>query len=193
MPPSNSRTLGAGRRAASWCAVTSLPLTTFARSTASPAPPPPRTAYDLGRRLPLETAVIRMDALLNATTATPQCVEDIARCHRGARGIRRLRTALDLVDGGAESPQETRLRLLLVQSGLPRPVTQIPVTNSQGRVVRRIDMGWREWKVGAEYDTDERSREEYSTPSSTSPTPTTTRTTSSAWSSLLRRGGRSCE
>ena len=28
---------------------------------------PARTAYDLGRRLPLETAVIRIDALLNAT------------------------------------------------------------------------------------------------------------------------------
>ena len=111
-----------------------------------------RTAYDFGRRLPLETAVIRMDALLNATAATPQSVEDIARYRRGARGIRRLRTALDLVDAGAESPQETRLRLLLVQSGLPRPVTQIPVTNAQGRVVRRIDMGWLDWKVGAEYD-----------------------------------------
>ena len=111
-----------------------------------------RTAYDFGRRLPLETAVIRIDALLNATKATPLSVEDVARCHPGARGIRRLRTALDLVDGGAESPQETRLRLLLVQSGLPRPVTQIPVTNERGRVVRRIDMGWSEWMVGAEYD-----------------------------------------
>jgi hypothetical protein len=111
-----------------------------------------RTAYDLGRRLPLETAVIRIDALLNATKSTPSAVEDIARCHRGARGIRRLRRALDLVDAGAESPQETRLRLLFVQSGLPRPVTQIPVKNARGRVVRRIDMGWPEWKVGAEYD-----------------------------------------
>ena len=111
-----------------------------------------RTAYDLGRRLPLETAVIRVDALFNATAATPRSVDDIARCHSGARGIRRLRTALDLVDAGAESPQETRLRLLLVQSGLLRPVTQIPVTNEQGRVVRRIDMGWPEWMVGAEYD-----------------------------------------
>ena len=111
-----------------------------------------RTAYDFGRRLPLENAVIRIDALLNATAATPRSVEDIARSHPGARGIRRLWTALDLVDAGAVSPQETRLRLLLVQSGLPRPVTQIPVCNERGRVVRRIDMGWPEWMVGAEYD-----------------------------------------
>jgi hypothetical protein len=111
-----------------------------------------RTAYDLGRRLPLENAVIRIDALLNATAATRRSVHDICQCHAGARGVRRLRTALDLVDAGAESPQETRLRLLLVQSGLPRPATQIPVTNQWGRVVRRIDMGWQEWMVGAEYD-----------------------------------------
>jgi very-short-patch-repair endonuclease len=112
----------------------------------------PRTAYDLGRRLPLETAVIRIDALLNATGATPRSVEDVAQYHLGARGTRRLRTAMSLVDAGAESPQETRLRLLLVKSGLPRPVTQIPVTNRRGRVVRRIDMGWPEWMVGVEYD-----------------------------------------
>ena len=111
-----------------------------------------RTTYDLGRRLPLEAAVIRIDALLNATSATPQSVLGIVEFHPGARGIRRLQTAMSLADPGAESPQETRLRLLLVESRLPRPVTQIPVTNDHGRVVRRIDMGWPEWKVGAEYD-----------------------------------------
>jgi len=106
----------------------------------------PRTAYDLGRRLPLDTAVIRIDALLNATGYAVPAVAEIAARYPGARGIRRLRSALELVDPGAESPQETRLRLLLVRSGLPRPVTQIRV----GR--RRIDMGYPEWLVGVEYD-----------------------------------------
>lgn len=108
---------------------------------------PERTAFDLGRRLPLDTAIIRIDALLNATPgAKPAGVAGIAGRYPGARGIRRLRTALDLVDSGAESPRETRLRLLLVRAGLPRPVTQIPV----GR--RRIDMGWPDCLVGVEYD-----------------------------------------
>ena len=57
-----------------------------------------------------------------------------------------------MVDGGAESPQETRLRLVLVRAGLPQPVTQIPVADRWGRVVRRIDMGWPQWQVGVEYD-----------------------------------------
>jgi hypothetical protein len=112
-----------------------------------------RTAYDLGRRLvPLERAVVGIDALLKATRVPASAVGAIASRYPGARGIRHLREALDLVDAGAESPQETRLRLLLVLSGLPQPVTQIAVRDQYGRIVRRIDMGWPQWMVGVEYD-----------------------------------------
>ena len=112
----------------------------------------PRTAYDLGRHLTGDSAIIRIDALMKTTKVSIAQVHSIAARYPGARGMRRLRTALDLVDGGAESPQEMRLRLLLVRSGLPRPVTQIPVTDDRGRVVRRIDMGYPECMVGVEYD-----------------------------------------
>jgi hypothetical protein len=111
-----------------------------------------RTAYDIGRHTRADTSIIRIDSLLNATRCTVTDVASIAARYPGARGIRQLRAALDLADDGAESPQETRLRLLLVRSGFPRPVTQIPVTNQWGRVVRRIDMGWPEEMVGVEYD-----------------------------------------
>jgi very-short-patch-repair endonuclease len=107
---------------------------------------PARTAYDIGRRVPGDAAIIRVDALLNATRCKIEDVARIAERYPGARHIRRLHGVLDLADGGAESPKETELRLLLVRGGLPRPVTQIRV----GR--RRIDMGWPEWKVGVEYD-----------------------------------------
>ena len=56
------------------------------------------------------------------------------------------------MDGGAESPQETRLRLALINAGLPRPETQIEFRDRYGRVRVRVDMGWREWKVAVEYD-----------------------------------------
>jgi very-short-patch-repair endonuclease len=112
---------------------------------------PARTAYDIGRRVPGDTAIIRIDALLNATRCSVAEIERIADRYPGARGIRRLRTALDLADGGAESPKETELRLLLVRDGLPRPVTQIHVVK-QGHKPRRIDVGWPHWKVGVEYD-----------------------------------------
>jgi hypothetical protein len=107
-----------------------------------------RTAFDIGRRLPVAGAVPILDALLNATGAKPADVIAVADRHPGARGVRRLRAAVELADGGAESPQETRVRLLLVGAGLPKPETQI-----EFRDLRiRIDMGWREWKVAVEYD-----------------------------------------
>jgi hypothetical protein len=113
---------------------------------------PARTCYDVSRRIPKDEGIIRTDAILNATNCSIADVMAIAARYPGARGMRQLRATLDLVDGGAESPQETRLRLLLVRDGLPRPVTQIPVRNDRGRVVRRIDMGWPQWMVGVEYD-----------------------------------------
>ncbi|AFM15399.1 cullin, a subunit of E3 ubiquitin ligase [Mycolicibacterium chubuense NBB4] len=123
------------------CLVQSIDCTTVAR-----------TAFDIGRRLPGDEAVIRIDALLNATRLPLAEVSRIGARHPGARGIRSFRAAIGLVDGGAESPQETRVRLLLMRKGLPRPDTQIPVVNDYGRVVRRIDMGWPQFCVGVEYD-----------------------------------------
>ena len=56
------------------------------------------------------------------------------------------------MDSGADSPQETRTRLLLIAAGFPSPQTQILVCDQFGYFIGRIDMGWRQWKVGVEYD-----------------------------------------
>jgi hypothetical protein len=107
-----------------------------------------RTAFDIGCGLPVAKAVPILDALLNATNVKPADITAVADRHSGARCIRRLRAALELADGGAESPQETRVRLLLVGAGLPRPETQIEFRDLH----IRVDMGWREWKIAVEYD-----------------------------------------
>jgi hypothetical protein len=118
-----------------------------------PATTPARTAFDLGRRSGLETAVIRLDALAN-TTRLQRCeLEALIDRHRGVRGLVQLREAVDLMDSGAESPQETRTRLVLIDAGLPRPMTQIIVRgNFGGRKYAKVDMGYEEFKVGVEYD-----------------------------------------
>ncbi len=113
---------------------------------------PARTAFDLGRRKGLTAAAIRLDALMHATEVKAADVELLADRHRGARGLVQLRRVLHLADGGAESPYETKTRLVLVGGGLPRPDTQIEVLNEWGAVMARIDMGWEEWKVGVEFD-----------------------------------------
>lgn len=117
-----------------------------------PVTTPARTAFDIGRVSTLENAVVRLDALRNATAVSVAAVASVADRHRGARGSVQLRRALALSDAGAESPQETRTRLLLVNAGLPRPETQIDVRDVSGRFVARLDMGWPEASVAVEFD-----------------------------------------
>ncbi|BCI54742.1 hypothetical protein NIIDNTM18_40200 [Mycolicibacterium litorale] len=113
-----------------------------------------RTAFDVGRCASLDDAVANLDALGNATRFRAADVLDLAERHRGARRIRRLRTALELYDPRAESPRETWLRLLLIRAGYPRPRTQIPVLRADGRSKYYLDMGWEEQMVAVEYDGD---------------------------------------
>ena len=113
---------------------------------------PARTAFDLGRRKGFTSAVIRLDALMQATGVKVAEVELVAEVHRGARGLVQLLRAVAVANAGAESPYETRTRLALLTGGLPRPQTQIKVRDDYGCVFARIDMGWEEWKVGVEFD-----------------------------------------
>lgn len=113
---------------------------------------PERTAFDLGRRGSLGEAVARLDALGNATEVKAVDVLELAERHRHVRGLRQLEAALDLYDPGAESPQETRLRLMIVDAGYPRPQTQIPVLGANGQPRYYLDMGWEEHMLAVEYD-----------------------------------------
>ena len=111
---------------------------------------PERTAFDIGRRKPHRTAVARLDALARATGLKRDGVMSIAHRHVGARGLRNLETALELVDAGAQSPKETYLRLLLIDGGFPRPQTQIAVQTDD--TTYYLDMGWPDLMVAVEYD-----------------------------------------
>lgn len=113
---------------------------------------PARTAFDVGRRLPLVEGVQRIDALMNATGVKIADIEDVVALHPGVRGLAQLGRTLTFVDGGAESPYESLTRLLLMQAGFPRPETQIEVYDEYGQLFARIDMGWREYCVGVDFE-----------------------------------------
>lgn len=116
---------------------------------------PARTALDLARRCRLGVAVTAIDALVQATDVKMADVDLLIDRYRGRRCMRAARLALDLVDGGAQSPKETWLRLLLIRAGFPRPRTQIPVRNEWGWADAYLDMGWEDIKVAAEYEGDQ--------------------------------------
>ena len=113
---------------------------------------PARTAFDLARHLPRDVAVVHLDALSAATGLTAAQVTPLIDRHKGTRRVRQCQTALSLMDGGAQSPKESWLRLVLIDAGLPRPVTQIRVTD--GHRMAYLDMGWEEPMVALEYDGD---------------------------------------
>jgi hypothetical protein len=117
-----------------------------------PVTTPARTAFDLGRRYGVTLAVIRLDALMQATAVKPAEIEELVDRHPGTRGIAQLREAISLSDAGAESPQETRTRLVLTSAGLRPERTQIEVYDNYGSFVARVDMGWPQWRVAVEYD-----------------------------------------
>jgi hypothetical protein len=116
---------------------------------------PERTAFDIGRRGAVHSAVVRLDALARATGFKVDDVLRVARCHPRSPGLRRLETALELVDPGAQSPRESYLRLLLIDAGFPRPQTQIPVLGVDGIPLAYLDLGWEENLVAVEYDGDQ--------------------------------------
>ncbi|MCW2513276.1 MAG: hypothetical protein JWR11_2318 [Mycobacterium sp.] len=115
---------------------------------------PERTAFDIGRRGRLGTAVACLDSLAAATRFAVDDVAAMAIEHRGARGLPQLRRALRLMDAGAESPKETWLRLLLIEADYPPPRTQIPVLSPDGQRRYYLDMGWEDLKLAVEYDGD---------------------------------------
>ncbi|GAB3012774.1 hypothetical protein [Mycobacterium bourgelatii] len=117
-----------------------------------PVTTPERTAFDIGRRGSIGRAVARLDALAAAVDFKVRDVEELAGNHRHTRGLRQLEKTLDLVDGGAQSPKETWLRLLLIEAGFPKPRTQIPVLGPDGCPKYFLDMGWEDMMVAAEYD-----------------------------------------
>jgi hypothetical protein len=111
---------------------------------------PEATAVRLAGHLPLEDAVVTVDRLIATRGLDLQNIRALAG-RQWAPAPRAPAPPAALADGLTESPQETRLRLLIGRSGLPQPVAQYRVRHD-GRVVARVDFAWPDRKVALEYD-----------------------------------------
>ncbi|ULE33936.1 type IV toxin-antitoxin system AbiEi family antitoxin [Mycobacterium sp. IDR2000157661] len=116
---------------------------------------PARVALDLARHQSRVSAVTHLDALVAATRLRKVDAVALAERYAGAKRVAQCREAFELMDGGAQSPKESWLRLLLVDSGFPRPQTQIPVHHADGYPFAYLDMGWPKVKIAVEYDGDQ--------------------------------------
>jgi hypothetical protein len=110
-----------------------------------------RTAFDLARRSSFVDAVIAVDAMVRVA---PYCLEELERMakERAWPGTAALPEVLAAADMRSESPMETRVRLILVGAGLPRPVAQYSVVDARGRAAGRVDLAYPAKKVGIEYE-----------------------------------------
>lgn len=116
---------------------------------------PLRTACDLGRFLPRPQALAAVDSMLHAGLVTKAEMIDQVPRWRGRRGVRQLEEMIDLGEPACESPGESRMRLRIIDGGLPRPEVQIPIHDLAGRERYRLDSGYRRQRVGAEFDGEE--------------------------------------
>jgi very-short-patch-repair endonuclease len=111
-----------------------------------------RTVGEVCSRLTLVEAVVIADAATHSRRVSADQLLAWANSNGGRRGIRNLRQVLRQVEPAAESPMESRLRMLLVLRGLPRPKAQVDIHDSWGRLISRLDLYYAERRLGIEYD-----------------------------------------
>ena len=95
-----------------------------------------RTVRDLVVRLDLVEAVVVLDAALHNKLIR---LEDVPRYR-------------EYVEPATESHMETRLRMLLVLAGLPRPEVQVPLFDQSGAFLGRADLYYPDHRLVIEYD-----------------------------------------
>ncbi len=111
-----------------------------------------RTLSDLCIRLSEIEAVVIADMALHAglTKLADLSSFSISRSH--SVGVSKLRRVVSHAEAAAESPMETRLRMVIVLGGLPRPQAQVSVHDDRGRFLGRPDLYYPEHRLGLEYD-----------------------------------------
>jgi very-short-patch-repair endonuclease len=113
---------------------------------------PVRTAYDLARRGDLVERVVAVDRLANVHCFSPELLLHFSARYSGSRGNRLVPHVLAHADRRACSPMETRLRMLIVQAGLPRPEVQWVVQDEHTRTAVWLDLAWPDLMIGIEYE-----------------------------------------
>ncbi|MET4060695.1 hypothetical protein ABIB35_002246 [Arthrobacter sp. UYP6] len=121
-----------------------------------------KTWLDLAHRLSVDDLTVIADFLIrrprpeHEDRTTPYATQDsllavIAR-HGGKRGIRKARLALEMSRIGADSAQETRLRLALAEAGLPEPLVNEPIRGDDGGLHHQPDLTYPLYRVAVEYE-----------------------------------------
>lgn len=123
---------------------------------------PARTWLDLAAILTPDELVAAGDSIVVAhgpefpaprsALAAPAELQRIVAAHPGMRGVRTARAALPDIRVGADSPQETKMRLILCRAGLGEPVLNHIIRNTWGQACVWPDAAYPEHYVALQYD-----------------------------------------
>ena len=127
-----------------------------------PVTTPERTWLDMAELLSVDEIVAMGDSCVRVPRPElegrdmPLCtIRDLQRMidrHRGKRGLRKAKEALELIRVGSDSPQETMLRLAIVRAGLPEPELNVPIVADDGSRHHEPDLSYRKYRIGIEYE-----------------------------------------
>lgn len=112
-----------------------------------------RTVRDLSGMMAVPDLVAAADSVLHVGHVDLDDLTALART-RGFRGLRTLRAAIPLLDGRAESPQESLLRVAIISAGLPMPEVNQDFRDAGGRFVARADLSFPGFALVVEYEGD---------------------------------------
>src|SRR3954447_13763928 len=113
---------------------------------------PLRTTFDCMRWLKGADRLVVADALTAAELVSVQELRSYFAGKRRLRNLRRGEALLDFIEPLTESPMETRLRVILIDAGLPRPQAQFVVRDRHGGFRGRLDLAYPDARLGVEYD-----------------------------------------
>lgn len=102
--------------------------------------------YALAQAIPemaRENAVAVLDSVLHLGLLRTHELRGVRRLVRGRRGAKRTHEWWPLVDGRAQSPIETRARLVYVDAGLAPDTLQLPMRGPDGAIIGYGDLAWR--------------------------------------------------
>jgi len=111
-----------------------------------------RTLSDVSIRLSVTEAVVVVDMALHAGLTSLAHLNALCVARAGSVGVANLRRVANFAEPATESPMESRLRMVLVLGGLPRPQAQVSIYESDGRIVGRPDLYYPDHRLGIEYD-----------------------------------------
>lgn len=131
---------------------------------------PARTWLDLASGLAVQDLVAAGDYLAcshgdgfprpRAALCSTDELRDVISRHRGMRGIKTAREAIELVRVGADSAPETHMRLALIDAHLPEPVLNHVLIDQWGVPQLWPDAAYPQWGIALQYDGGHHAEEE---------------------------------